>query len=109
MFWCGGFSSDKNRMGKESKSGGCLGWLLAIVILALVVGAIVYAVKQKMDHANDNKPSPVPGPPGAIDKKYADALKIAMQFFDVQKCTFFHFTLFSTLLGRNLLLFKDTL
>ncbi|MBA0691546.1 hypothetical protein Goari_009168 [Gossypium aridum] len=72
-------------MGKESKSGGCLGWLLAIVILALVVGAIVYAVKQKMDHANDNKPSPVPGPPGAIDKKYADALKIAMQFFDIQK------------------------
>lgn len=80
-----GFSSDTNRMGKESKSGGCLGWLLAIVILALVVGAIVYAVKQKMDHANDNKPSPVPGPPGAIDKKYADALKIAMQFFDIQK------------------------
>ncbi|MBA0787933.1 hypothetical protein Gotri_025107 [Gossypium trilobum] len=72
-------------MGKESKSGGCLGWLLAIVILALVVGAIVYAVKQKIDHANDNKPSPVPGPPGAIDKKYADALKIAMQFFDIQK------------------------
>ncbi|KAA3488930.1 endoglucanase 10-like [Gossypium australe] len=72
-------------MGKESKSGGCLGWLLAIVVLALVVGAIVYAVKQKMDHANDNKPSPVPGPPGAIDKKYADALKIAMQFFDIQK------------------------
>ncbi|GER26599.1 endoglucanase [Striga asiatica] len=29
--------------------------------------------------------SPVPGPPGAITKKYADALKIAMQFFDVQK------------------------
>lgn len=80
-----GFSSDKNRMGKQSKSGGCLGWLLAIVILALVVGAIVYAVKQKIDHANDNKPSPVPGPPGAIDKKYADALKIAMQFFDIQK------------------------
>lgn len=75
-------------MGKESKSKGCLGWFLVIVILALVVGAVVYAIKQKMDHSDDDKAAPVPGPPGAIDKKYADALKIAMQFFDVQKCTF---------------------
>ncbi|KAK6256859.1 hypothetical protein QUC31_000318 [Theobroma cacao] len=72
-------------MGKESKSKGCLGWFLVIVILALVVGAVVYAIKQKMDHSDDDKAAPVPGPPGAIDKKYADALKIAMQFFDVQK------------------------
>ncbi|XWS24468.1 hypothetical protein CRYUN_Cryun28dG0105100 [Craigia yunnanensis] len=72
-------------MGKESKSRGCLGWFLVIIILALVVGAVVYTIKKKMDHANDNKAAPVPGPPGAIDKKYADALKIAMQFFDVQK------------------------
>ncbi|XP_022772662.1 endoglucanase 10-like [Durio zibethinus] len=72
-------------MGKESKSRGCLGWFLAIAILALVVGAVVYTIKKKMDHSNDDKPAPVPGPPGAIDKKYADALKIAMQFFDVQK------------------------
>ena len=76
-------------MGKESKSRGCLGWFLVIVILALVVGAVVYTIKKKIDHANDDKAAPVPGPPGAIDKKYADALKIAMQFFDVQKCTFF--------------------
>lgn len=74
-------------MGKESKSRGCLGWFLVIVILALVVGAIVYTIKKKMDHGNDDKAAPVPGPPGAIDKKYADALKVAMQFFNIQKCT----------------------
>ncbi|KAK8648924.1 hypothetical protein V6N13_129666 [Hibiscus sabdariffa] len=68
-------------MGKESKSRG----FLALVILALVVGAVVYTVKKKMDNKNDSKPAPVPGPPGAIDKKYSDALKIAMQFFDVKK------------------------
>ncbi|XWS25891.1 hypothetical protein CRYUN_Cryun27aG0106600 [Craigia yunnanensis] len=72
-------------MGKESKSRGCLGWFLVIVILALVVGAVVYTIKKKIDHSNDDKPAPVPGPPGAIDKKYAEALEIAMQFFDVQK------------------------
>ncbi|KAK8551787.1 hypothetical protein V6N13_120221 [Hibiscus sabdariffa] len=72
-------------MGKESNSGGCVGWFLVVVILALVVGAVVYGIKKKMDHAKDSKPEPVPGPPGAIDKKYGDALKIALQFFDVQK------------------------
>ncbi|XVF73896.1 hypothetical protein PTKIN_Ptkin13bG0017400 [Pterospermum kingtungense] len=72
-------------MGKESKSRGCLGWFLVIVILALVVGAVVYTIKKKMNHGNDDKAAPVPGPPGAIDKKYTDALKVAMQFFDVQK------------------------
>ncbi|KAL2503994.1 Endoglucanase 2 [Abeliophyllum distichum] len=30
-------------------------------------------------------PFPVPGSPGSNAKKYANALKIAMQFFDVQK------------------------
>ncbi|OMO87402.1 Glycoside hydrolase, family 9 [Corchorus capsularis] len=72
-------------MGKGSKSRGCVGWFLVVVILALVVGAVVYTVKKKIDRSRANKPEPVPGPPGAIDKKYADALKIAMQFFDVQK------------------------
>jgi len=31
------------------------------------------------------KPLPVPGPPGAIDSKYGDALGVALQFFQVQK------------------------
>jgi hypothetical protein len=77
---------------KSRSKGGCCGWFIAFVILALVVGAIVYAVKKKIDNSNSDKPEPVPGPPGAIDQKYASALKTAMQFFDVQKCNipFFH-------------------
>ncbi|KAK8560462.1 hypothetical protein V6N13_082900 [Hibiscus sabdariffa] len=72
-------------MGEKSKSRGFLGWFLVLVILALVVGAVVYTIKKKMDNKKDDKPAPVPGPPGSVDKKYSDALKIAMQFFDVQK------------------------
>ncbi|XP_044510222.1 endoglucanase 10-like [Mangifera indica] len=70
-------------MGDKSKSRGCFGWFLVIVILALVVGAIVYTLKKKTSHSS--KPAPVPGPPGAVEKKYAEALQTAMQFFDVQK------------------------
>jgi hypothetical protein len=73
-------------MGKSRSKGGCCGWFIAIVILGLVVGAIVYAVKKKIDNSDSDKPAPVPGPPGAIEQKYASALKTAMQFFDVQKC-----------------------
>ncbi|KAH9693310.1 Endoglucanase 10 [Citrus sinensis] len=70
-------------MGEKSKSKGCFGWFLVLVLLALVVGAIVYTIKKKTSHSD--KPAPVPGPPGAVEKKYAEALKVAMQFFDVQK------------------------
>ncbi|XVE69751.1 hypothetical protein DITRI_Ditri10aG0016300 [Diplodiscus trichospermus] len=70
------------RTRKNSKSR-YWGWFLAIVILALIGGAVYYTIKKKINHSEE--PAPVPGPPGAIDKKYADALKIAMQFFDVQK------------------------
>lgn len=56
------------------------------VILALIIGAIVYTVKKKSEKSEG--PAPIPGPPGATDKKYADALKIAMQFFDIQRCMF---------------------
>jgi hypothetical protein len=85
-------------MGKSRSKGGCCGWFIAIVILGLVVGAIVYAVKKKIDNSDSDKPAPVPGPPGAIEQKYASALKTAMQFFDVQKCnhsfSFFNFYFF---------------
>lgn len=69
----------------QKKSRGCCGWFIALLILALVVGAIVYAVKKKIDNSASDKPAPVPGPPGAINQKYASALKTAMQFFDIQK------------------------
>ncbi|XP_022141104.1 endoglucanase 10-like [Momordica charantia] len=71
-------------MGEKSRSRGCCGWFLVLVILGLVAGAIVFAVKKKMSHSDDEA-APVPGPPGAIEKKYSDALKMAMKFFDVQK------------------------
>ncbi|CAN4122965.1 unnamed protein product [Withania somnifera] len=39
----------------------------------------------KKHHGSSSDAAPVPGPPGAAVKKYADALKTAMQFFDIQK------------------------
>ncbi|KAM7259634.1 hypothetical protein ACFE04_015375 [Oxalis oulophora] len=72
-------------MGKSSKRGGCWGWLLVAVILALIAGAIFLTLRKKFGHNDDGGVEPVPGPPGAIDKKYSDALNVAVQFFDVQK------------------------
>ncbi|KAJ7957856.1 Endoglucanase [Quillaja saponaria] len=70
-------------MEEKSKSRGCFGWFLVLIILAVVVGAIVYTIKSKTSHSGGA--APVPGPPGSINQKYADALKVATQFFDVQK------------------------
>ncbi|XP_050207216.1 endoglucanase 10 [Mercurialis annua] len=73
-------------MGEKSRSRGCCGWFIVAVVLAVVVVAVVYTVRKKINDKSDGGgPSPVPGPPGAIEKKYADALKVAMKFFDVQK------------------------
>ncbi|KAK3231775.1 hypothetical protein Dsin_003656 [Dipteronia sinensis] len=71
-------------MEEKSKSKGICGWLIALVVLAVVVFAVVYTIKKKTSH-DSSGPAPVPGPPGAVEKKYSDALKTAMQFFDVQK------------------------
>ncbi|KAG6531650.1 endoglucanase 24-like [Zingiber officinale] len=65
-----------------AKSRGCSGWLIFIVVASLIVAVIVYAVKKKQEHRDA---LPVPGPPGALDHKYADALGVALQFFQVQK------------------------
>ncbi|KAG6515983.1 hypothetical protein ZIOFF_026429 [Zingiber officinale] len=61
---------------------GCTGWLIVLVVAALVVAAVFFAVKKKHHHRDV---LPVPGPPGALDQKYADALGVALQFFQVQK------------------------
>ncbi|KAE9603535.1 putative cellulase [Lupinus albus] len=71
-------------MGEKSRSRGrCCCWFIVIVILAVAVAAIVYSVRKKIGHSS--KPGPVPGPPGAVQQKYSSALKISLQFFDIQK------------------------
>ncbi|KAF9620811.1 hypothetical protein IFM89_014748 [Coptis chinensis] len=57
----------------ESKSKGWCGWLIVLVVAAVFVIAIVVTVRKLSSH------------PDAINSKYADALGITMQFFDVQK------------------------
>ncbi|KAA8528734.1 hypothetical protein F0562_036089 [Nyssa sinensis] len=72
-------------MGERSKSRGWCGWFLVLAILAIVALAVVITIKKKAGHGHSGEAAPVPGPPGATVKKYADSLKVAMQFFDVQK------------------------
>lgn len=71
-------------MGEKKGSRGWCGWFLAFIVLGAVAFAIFYTVRSKT-HKSDSGPAPVPGPPGAITKKYADALKVATQFLDIQK------------------------
>ncbi|GAA0151393.1 hypothetical protein LIER_10124 [Lithospermum erythrorhizon] len=73
-------------MGKQSKKcAGCWGWLLAIIVLAVVVVGVVLLIKHKNGDNSVPDAAPVPGSPGVLTKSYADALKLAMQFFDIQK------------------------
>lgn len=73
-------------MGAEPTSKGCkwLSWCIVFVVVALIAGAVALVVIKKRQNDSDG-PAPVPGPPGAVTQKYSDALKTAVQFFDVQK------------------------
>ncbi|XP_047322127.1 endoglucanase 24-like [Impatiens glandulifera] len=73
--------------GSKSKGGWC-GWFVVLVVVAAIAAAVALTVVKKSKHSGSGGSSglgPVPGPPGAVNKKYGDALKVAMQFFDVQK------------------------
>ncbi|KAK2971465.1 hypothetical protein RJ640_020871 [Escallonia rubra] len=68
----------------DSKSRGWCGWFLVLIVLAVIAVAVGILIRSKTKGSGSGA-APVPGPPGAITKKYSDALKVAMQFFDVQK------------------------
>lgn len=63
----------------------CCSWFIGIIVLIAVVLAIVFTIRHNKanKHPDDGGDITVPG---SVDKNYADALKIAMQFFDIQKC-----------------------
>ncbi|XP_057794804.1 endoglucanase 2-like [Salvia miltiorrhiza] len=63
---------------RKKKSGGCWGWFLLLIVL----GGIAFAVFVVL---RNSKSSSVFGSTFSVSKKYADALKIALQFLDVQK------------------------
>ncbi|GMI96849.1 glycosyl hydrolase 9B5 [Hibiscus trionum] len=60
-----------------AKSRRCLWCVLSVIVSAAIAIVVVFFVKKKMD---DEKSSE-----GSVDDKFADALEVAMQFFDVQK------------------------
>lgn len=72
-------------MGAVAKySKGWIWWLLSLGIAAFVVTAAVLTILHSRKHSH-HRVSPLPGPPGAISQKYAQALKVALTFFPIQK------------------------
>ncbi|KAI8549515.1 hypothetical protein RHMOL_Rhmol06G0030700 [Rhododendron molle] len=71
-------------MGERSRKKGWCGWFLVLLVAAVIAVAVVITVRKRSQNSEPEL-GPVPGPPGQVQKKYGDALKIAMQFFDVQK------------------------
>ncbi|MFS7938954.1 putative cellulase [Helianthus anomalus] len=72
-------------MGEEKKSGGCMGWFIVLIVVGAIALALGFTLRNKFHHDDDGD-SPVPGHPGPVAQKFGDALKIALQFFDIQKC-----------------------
>lgn len=63
----------------------CICCTILLIVVAVFVAAAVISVRRSRGVAH------VPGLPGAIVEKYSEALGLALQFFDVQKCKFFFF------------------
>ncbi|XP_073023237.1 endoglucanase 10-like [Primulina eburnea] len=72
-------------MEEKRRSRGWCGWFLVFIVLAAIAFALFLTLKHKMHKSKEPEAEPVPGPPGAVTQKYADALKVAVQFFDIQK------------------------
>ncbi|KAI3745822.1 hypothetical protein L6452_08233 [Arctium lappa] len=62
------------KMSERRKSGGYFGWFIVMVVLGVVAFAVVFTYKKKFGYL-----------PGTVSSKYGGALKVAMQFFDIQK------------------------
>lgn len=72
-------------MGAVAKhSKGWIWWFFSLAVAAFVVTAAVLTILHSRKHSH-HQVSPVPGPPGAISQKYAQALKVALTFFPIQK------------------------
>lgn len=73
-------------MGEKSSSRCCCcSWFIGIIVLIAVVLAIVFTIRHNKSNKHPDDGADIVPLPGSIDKNYADALKIAMQFFDIQK------------------------
>jgi hypothetical protein len=59
-------------------------WFLLVSVIAILV--IVAGVLAILEDLKDSKKDSASHHPGPVEKKYADALEIALQFFDGQKC-----------------------
>ena len=59
-----------------------MGYVLLLIAAAGIATGLYFAFRPQFSPSKDS----VPDRPAAIVSKYADALKVAMQFFDVQKC-----------------------
>lgn len=75
-------------MGEARKSRRWFRWIIVLIVLGVVAFGIWMIIHKKNQSSDKDSAAPVPGPPGAINQKYSDALKLALQFFDVQKCIF---------------------
>ncbi|KAK3231776.1 hypothetical protein Dsin_003657 [Dipteronia sinensis] len=64
-------------MGRTRKSCCCI-FLVILVIAALIAGGIAYAVSKSKKNSNSNANI-------ADESKYAEALKVSLQFLDIQK------------------------
>ncbi|XP_031400022.1 endoglucanase 2-like isoform X2 [Punica granatum] len=74
--------------GKEDRRSRCKGWwwwwFFVFVFGVLVVALAVVTILRHYFHSRPS--SGVPSHPGDVAEEYVNALGIAMQFFDVQKC-----------------------
>ena len=65
-------------------SKGWIWWLLSLGIAAFVVKTVVLTILHSKKHSH-HQVSPVLGPLEAISQKYAQALKVALTLFPIQK------------------------